>query len=130
MTTTRKWLRKWTGLWSGCSTKRSEASQIGQRIIIRAEGKKLIGFLRGGGRDVPGGKKLRYEAANWLRLLKEGRSAGRLQRFTADLVCQFFGRFASSCVHKLDGVSFANRLCASSRSFTYCEEAFTQALGT
>ncbi len=106
-------------------------------IIIRAEGKKLIKIpvvSRRNGRDVPGGKKQLNDAgtnvpmiANWLGTIKAGQEVNDLIDFS-DMLPTFLdlAGFELPANRKLDGVSFAKRLRgqgASSRSFTYCEEA-------
>ena len=106
-------------------------------IIIRAEGKKLIKIpvvSRRNGRDVPGGKKQLNDAgtnvpmiANWPGTIKAGQEVNDLVDFS-DILPTFLDLAGASLPagRKLDGLSFANRLCgkgASRRSFTYCEEA-------
>jgi arylsulfatase A-like enzyme len=106
-------------------------------IIIRAEGKNLIKapiVSRRNGHDVPGGKKQLNDAgtnvpmiANWQGAIKPGQVVDDLVDFS-DLLPTFLDLAGAPLPagRKLDGVSFANRLrgkAASTRSFTYCEEA-------
>jgi arylsulfatase A len=106
-------------------------------IIIRAEGTKLIKtpvVSRRNGLDVPGGKKQLNNAgtnvpmiANWPGTISPGQEVNDLVDLS-DILPTFVDLAGASLPanHKLDGVSFANRLRglgASPRCFAYCEEA-------
>jgi arylsulfatase A len=106
-------------------------------IIIRAEGAKLIRtpvVSRRDGMDIPGGKKQLNNAgtnvpmiANWQGTIRPGQEVDDLVDFS-DILPTFVDLAGASlpAEHKLDGVSFANRLRgqgASPRAFAYCEEA-------
>lgn len=106
-------------------------------IIIRAEGSDLIKtpvVSRRNGLDIPGGKKQLNDPgtnvpmiANWQGKIRPGQTVDDLVDFS-DILPTFLDLAGASLPadHKIDGVSFADRLRdqgASPRTFAYCEEA-------
>ncbi len=106
-------------------------------IIIRADGKDLVRtpvVSQRDGLDVPGGKKQLTNAgtnvpmiANWPGVIKPGQVVDDLVDFS-DILPTFVDLAGGTIPadHKIDGVSFANRLRGlgpSPKQFTYCEEA-------